>query len=435
MNRANLLRIAAGILASSSLATAAQAQSASTTLCTKVPFVVGFFNGVGASEAVAKAQAERLADSNRLGPRGPDGSDIEYQLFYNTTNGKLLDALETLNQKLREQPAVINQRFELFWEAIKGSGSLSDAIISADPAFVGVLQSLFETILSIQANALLRTYLLNPPFENYADHRTKVDNALTQGSKLIMFAHSQGNLFANRAYSYAVGKVGTGPVKLIHVAPASSVLNGPYTLADNDLIINGLLRLGGTVPSANVHIPSQGVGDGHGILSVYLNPLYSQPYNKIRSDFQAALSSAIAPPAEAQNGFFTVTLTWDGTGDVDLHTFEPGGAHVYYQNFNGQAGALDVDNTSANGPEHYYASCDSTRLQTGTYRIGINNYARATGRTATVQISSYRDGVLRTLSRPVGAERGSSGDSSPILVANVLVTKEQDTGKYKVAVE
>lgn len=434
MNRVKLLRVAAGILASSSLATTARAQPGSTTLCTKVPFVAGFFNGVDTPEAIARVQAEMLADPSRLGPKGPDGSDIEYQLFYNTTNSLLLDVLETFNQKLREQPAVINQRFELFWEAINGRGSLSDAIISAYPAFGDFLKSLFETILSIQANAILRTYLLNPPFENYADHRTKVDNALTQGSKLILFAHSQGNLFANRAYTYAVGKVGTGPVKLVHVAPASSVLPGPYTLADNDLIINLLLRAGGTVPPANVHIPFQGTGNGHGILSVYLNPLYSEPYNKIRSDFQAALSSAIAPPAEAQNGFFTVTLTWNGTGDVDLHTFEPGGAHVYYQNLNGQAGALDVDNTEANGPEHYYASCDSTKLQIGTYRIAINNYARATGRTATVQISSYREGVLTTLSTPVGAERGTAGDSSPIPVANVVVTKDQQSGKYEVAV-
>ena len=434
MNRATLLRIAAGVLASSSLATAARAQQVSTTLCTKVPFVVGFFNGVGTSKAVAKAQAEMLANANRLGPKGPDGSDIEYQLFYNDTNGKLLDALETFSQKLREQPAVINQRFELFWEAIEGSGSVSNAIISAYPAFGDFLRSLFETILSIQANAMLRTYLLNPPFENYADHRTKVDNALSQGSKLILFAHSQGNLFANRAYAYAVAKVGTGPVKLVHVAPASSVLNGPYTLADYDLVINYLLRVGGTVPSANVHIPL-GLGDGHGILEVYLNPLYSEPHSKIRSDFQAALASAVAPPAEAQNGFFTVTLTWNGTGDVDLHTFEPGDFHVYYQNFNGQSGALDVDNTEANGPEHYYASCDATKLRTGTYRIGINNFARATGRTATVQISSYREGVLTTLSQPVGPERGTSGDNSPIPVANVVVTKDQQSGKYEVAVQ
>jgi hypothetical protein len=38
---------------------------------------------------------------------------------------------------------------------------------------------------------------------------------------------------------------------------------------------------------------------------------------------------------------------------------------------------LDVDNVTANGPEHYFASYDSTILAPGEYCIGINNHARA----------------------------------------------------------
>src|SRR4051812_49224307 len=41
----------------------------------------------------------------------------------------------------------------------------------------------------------------------------------------------------------------------------------------------------------------------------------------------------------------------------------------------GAAGFLDVDNTVANGPEHYFASCDPLAVEVGTYRIAVANYA------------------------------------------------------------
>lgn len=77
---------------------------------------------------------------------------------------------------------------------------------------------------------------------------------------------------------------------------------------------------------------------------------------------------------------------------------------------------------TALGPEHYYASCDSTVLQPGTYRIGIHNFANATGRTATVQVAAALQGELGTKTLSVGPERGTFGDSSPITVFTVTVT-------------
>ncbi|MDE1951043.1 MAG: hypothetical protein KGI35_20695 [Burkholderiales bacterium] len=143
-----------------------------------------------------------------------------------------------------------------------------------------------------------------------------------------------------------------------------------------------------------------------------------------------ALDALTTPSSTASHGFFTVTLTWDGGGDVDLHTFEPTGSHVYYASKSGQSGMLDVDNTVANGPEHYYASCDATKLATGTYAIGINNYARATGRTATVQVSFAQGGQPLTRSLDVGPERGSGGNGTPIPVMNVVVSKD-GSGRFE----
>jgi uncharacterized protein YfaP (DUF2135 family) len=127
-------------------------------------------------------------------------------------------------------------------------------------------------------------------------------------------------------------------------------------------------------------------------------------------------------------------MTWDGSGDVDLHVFEPNGTHVYYSSLQGNSGYLDYDNTVAYGPEHYYATCDSSILSTGAYLIGINNYDQATGRIATVQIATAAEGEIYSRNLGVGPERGSSGDDSPIIFVTVMVT-EDEQGKFKASIE
>ena len=121
-------------------------------------------------------------------------------------------------------------------------------------------------------------------------------------------------------------------------------------------------------------------------------------FDSIKGHVDQALTDLKAPPTQASQGFFTATLSWDGSGDVDLHTFEPTNSHVYYRSKRGVSGYLDVDNTRGFGPEHYFASCDKTKLSTGNYNIKLANYDRAEGRKATLQISSDASGVLGTKS-------------------------------------
>src|SRR5690606_31569352 len=101
---------------------------------------------------------------------------------------------------------------------------------------------------------------------------------------------------------------------------------------------------------------------GHTLDGTYLDA--SRPgRERVQQMADQGLASLVTPPAAGNRGFFTTMLTWDGVGDVDLHTIEPAGTHVYYASKIGQVGALDVDNTAADGPEHYYASCDTAQLQ------------------------------------------------------------------------
>jgi len=68
--------------------------------------------------------------------------------------------------------------------------------------------------------------------------------------------------------------------------------------------------------------------------------------------------------------FFRATLTWDGPADIDLHTWDPNLEHSFWDNEAISTGALDEDNTEADGPENF--TC--TALEDGRFRIAINSY-------------------------------------------------------------
>lgn len=168
-------------------------------------------------------------------------------------------------------------------------------------------------------------------------------------------AHSQGNLFANAAYNFALSQTTADSVKLVHIAPASPALNGSHTLADLDLVINGLRAVGASPALLTSYraiswrpagVNGQKDALGHGLLEIYINQGLVIS-SRVKSHIEAAMAALVAPPVQATSGFFTATLTWDGSGDVDLHTYEPDGSHVYYSGMTGNSGYLDVDNTVA----------------------------------------------------------------------------------------
>jgi hypothetical protein len=404
-------------------------------LCADRGVVFVFFNGVRNTPLDAQAALEEFKRLHGL--TTPAGEPIRYEYLYNYSNG-FEDFVETFEQRLREQEGLLEGRFELFFEALHGDGPWWSRIVEAVPAYARVLSALAEW----SEAALIRqltTLFANPPTEvNYAEHRLRIDSYILEGRKLLLVAHSQGNLFANAAYQYALRKMSDRSVKVVHIAPASPSVNGPHTLADLDLVINGL-RLVGSVPPITDFIPGYllrppGINRkrdplGHGLVEIYLNPSL-QVSQRVRGHIVEALTTLEAPPATAAQGFFTATLTWNGTGDVDLHTDEPGGAHVYYASPAGSSGYLDVDNVIADGPEHYFASCDPNSLTVGTYTVSVANYSDADGRTATVQIASWIDGVLGTRSVVLG---GPTLDTPSAVLFRVAVTKDPQTQQYSVS--
>ena len=412
-------------------------------LCQASGYVLGFFNGVWNDEAGALNGLQALKAV--VGPTWKN-EPVAPELFYNHTGAAvgsnfLQDIAEVFIQRAREIDASgsLEQRIELVWEAaFNNDHTFLDRIASSITGAAGVIDALY-TDISTKAVAGWSLLLASPPTAiDLSRHRARLDALAIERKKLMLVAHSQGNLFINEAYDYIAPKIGASSVAAAHVAPASSTLRGPYLLADIDLVINGLRAQGiGSVPSVNLNLPvSRADLSGHQLVPTYLDgtrPGRAAVLSMISGGLDGLTTPTGGGSAVNNSGFFTVTMTWDGAGDVDLHTFEPSGTHVFYAAKAGISGFLDVDNVISNGPEHYFATCDAATLQLGTYRIGLNNFARATGRTATVQVSSAQRGELFTKSLGVGAERGSGGDSVPIPVVNVVVSRDTN-GVYSAAI-
>ncbi|ELA08466.1 membrane protein [Moraxella macacae 0408225] len=437
MNKHIIAVVLLTLVTNSSLISTAQAEiiAPANNACQSQGIVFGFLNGVRTTSAQANKNLYYL--EKLYGNTTPKGEAIKYELLYNQTNG-FSDFVEVFEQRLLEQSPVLKGRFELFFEAIRGEGGFLDKIKKIAPRLAKTLDSFME----IQKKWIIEK--LTKPSKNpltladYKEHQTRIDTWALEGYKVLLFAHSQGNLFANPAYQYARTKMDASSVQLIHIAPASLITNGKHVLADKDLVINGL-RLVGQVPPITDVIPGylrrpaglNGKKDflGHGLLEIYLNKNLTISA-KIADYVHTSFNTLEKPKAVASQGFFTTTLTWDGAGDVDLHAFEPS-MQVFYKNPQGRAGYLDVDNTHGFGPEHYFASCDKNKLQEGIYTIKLANYNQADGRTATVQIATNKQGVVLTKSVVMGK---STQDTPTHLIANIHVTKD-NTGNYHAKIQ
>lgn len=423
--------VLAGGLALVALNVSAQTAGQSS-ICTASGYVLAFFNGVWNTPDAAMEGLENL--STLVGDEYK-GEKISPELFYNTSGtlasrpdiSALEDVAEVFAQRATELDGTFASRWEYFGELVAGGPTpLWDRLIRAVPAAAAVESSLVDAIRARAVAVLLNLRSHPPTVSDNVRHSTRLQAMVTEKKKVLMVAHSQGNLFANSAFTKVSQVVGaTGAVKLVHIAPASTELHGDYTLADIDLVINVALRAvaPGSVPASNISMPvSSSDRSGHELVPTYLNETREARVN-IKTKMTTALDALVVPATNGVTGFFTVTLTWDGSGDVDLHAFEPSGSHVFYGSTRGQVGFLDTDNTGANGPEHYFASCDPAVLQPGTYRFGINNFGAPSERTATMQVASIAGGELLTRSLNVGSAKGGSGNNGPIPVFTVTVVK------------
>jgi len=250
-------------------------------LTTDQKIVFGFFNGVQTTPKEAR-KALRLIQTQFLSPYVSSKYEkINYTLFYNKTEG-FADFSETFNQRAKEHVKILADKYEIFWKIMHEDISFLNKIKKAIPALDNLIdaEKQAEKAASIAAITNLITKSKTTDIM-YSDHKKKIDCIEEANRKFLIFAHSQGNLFATQAYDYAT-KIKNAPadsVAVVHVAPASPTLRGKHFLEDLDLVINGL-RVFGKVPSITHYMSVlrapglNGETDplGHGLLEIYLNP-------------------------------------------------------------------------------------------------------------------------------------------------------------------
>ncbi len=260
------------------------------------------------------------------------------------------------------------------------------------------------------------------------EHAQLYRNNLLAGQRVIVVAHSQGNLFANHNVQTVIDENSewANSIGVVAVAtPATETVNrGKYVTAHDDLVIAGLRAVPGSgVLASNIEndlfsIPFTDFRDstGHYFIPSYLDGRL--PSRAVIDDLLYGFASSLTyPESEVGDGAIRATLQWGSELDVDLHVYEPDNVHVYYSNTVGEAGELDRDDTSSFGPENYFVACD--KLKAGTYQFGVNYFSGENPENARLQLTTA-DGQVLSTSRFLSEAVGSGGNDSP----QILITLE-----------
>ena len=272
-------------------------------------YYVAYFNGVRTTFFNAVVGAKRLRELvaedstfTRCRPTGCVTEPIINGVFYNPSGGYLTDLKEVFQQRASEinRSGELERRLEYFWEVIAGGGrhlSFTDRLGTAVVQFLAVVNQI-DQIRVTNVTAALTSILGDSDTQGVlAAHRAQLDDQAAQGRKMLLVAHSQGNLFVNEAHDYIEQEVGVASVEVVHIAPATRSLRGPHVLANIDLIINGFLRTHGPegVPLATHHIPFSASDKlGHGLLETYLGRKRATR-NAIESHMRSALNKLETP--------------------------------------------------------------------------------------------------------------------------------------------
>jgi hypothetical protein len=372
-----------------------------------------FVNGIWATRANAekgRIVIEKIY-KQKLENQYPSQT-FEFKLAYNYHIDTVRDVIEVIGQKIAEinNPGVSRVSPEVYFAMYTALQNFKEVMpLGADPIILTIEEAIAARITAeVNSSALIQKY----------------ESDMLEGKRVLLIAHSQGNMFAGDAMEALSDEFGES-IGMIGVASPAARLYGnqsTYYTAHDDRVIN-LLRTLFPVLRSNVDNDPGIFNDprdfsNHQLIRSYLlEGLASR--SLIDADVSAKISQLVFPYAYLGSGAITVTLTWGAEPDVDLHIIEPNGNQVYYGNMSGLCGYLDLDDITSYGPEHYYVSCGGIRE--GTFKIGVNYFRGYSPEVAQIQVSTS-DGITRTFRQDLPVSHGSSGNSSPIIVAFIDVS-------------
>lgn len=263
---------------------------------------------------------------------------------------------------------------------------------------------------------------------------------LDAGMRVVIIAHSQGNLYANMAVAriIALKPEYINSIGVVSVAsPDNHVVSGlvNYTTAEEDSIINFVRNFYPSTLPGNIALGDLSPGfANHAFVKNYLSILNSR--NNIKQGIEYLTRTLQYPDATTQDGAITIRLDWNDLQDVDLHVYEPStnsgyAEHVYYGNKEGIMGYLDVDNTYGYGPEHYNVQCNT--LAPGSYTFGVDYYSsNIENQVANYTISVQAGPVRRVFSGTINNPENTS-EYNPRIVGAINVTiNDNGEAQYQV---
>jgi hypothetical protein len=216
------------------------------------PAAVIFINGV--QSTFDDSVASMLVLKGNLKAKKLDKNFV-YGNAYNTSNGFFSDLWQVFQQKNNETQDAKN-----FWRMLDGG--------TAQAGWMS--QAIYDKYL----NAFSSSSMPELP-----EHLKIYRQYLAEGRKLVLVAHSQGNLYANAEQNMLISgpKNMQGKVSSVGTAsPAQHLMPGSsYITSSWDQVINGLRLIKTTLPS-NISIgfhPTQDIM-GHSFVKIYMNTEY-----------------------------------------------------------------------------------------------------------------------------------------------------------------
>jgi hypothetical protein len=134
---------------------------------------------------------------------------------------------------------------------------------------------------------------------------------------------------------------------------------------------------------------SPGTGSGTARFNATANATTSDRSGNVRITWSTGTKDfPVTQSRPLGSGALQITMRWNSTSDMDLHTIEPDTTHVFYSNPVGPTATLDVDDTDGLGPENIFVPVG--RAAPGIYDVFIVHFF-GPETTATVTISLDSD--------------------------------------------
>jgi hypothetical protein len=242
-------------------------------------YVIGYINGlstdpIGAQDGVDALSAIYGAQYNN--------QPVSYTLFYAPTDGLMQDVVNAFAERVASSPG-LTDRWELIWDTLDGGGgAISDLAIAENPSLNGLVSDLKTTFLNgVSSN--VKNLNSNKEFQPAVDQFASVLTAYyTQQKKMLVVAHSQGNVYLNAAYDAVKPQLKTDSLRTVQVATPTATVRDPqgrYVTSTTDLVIQAVALTLGNVELANTDGPilaalSSDSGYGHKFVDIYMNPNY-----------------------------------------------------------------------------------------------------------------------------------------------------------------